>query len=318
MTASYHKKYRRVVKKVDNWFSVSENDELHDWALAVGTDCGSDCAPHDGEQQENLDLQGEDVAGYDFDSDVLPISSTDDEAEKQATTTSLHDDLAEWVVQSKLPQQYCNGLLSLLIKHGCQLPKDIRTLLRTPRAVSVDKKCGGQFVYFGLHKILQQAVHTCSSGFPLQMQINIDGVPLYKSSSAQFWPVLCSVDGSNPMIAALYFGHSKPSSMEEFLKEFIDEVKLLHAEGFTADDRQWPVILHSFVCDAPARAMLKNIKAHNSLYGCERCEAKGMSIEGRTVFISDLCFGAKSELIKSLLKYIILVLTRRDLHHFLA
>lgn len=76
------------------------------------------------------------------------------------------------------------------------------------------------------------------------------------------------------MLAALYFGHRKPNSLEGFFKEFIDEVRVLCAEGFSASDGKWPVILHSFVCNAPACAMLKNIKALNSLYFCERCVAK--------------------------------------------
>jgi hypothetical protein len=38
--------------------------------------------------------------------------------------------------------------------------------------------------------------------------------------------------------------------------------------------------------------MLKNIKAHNSLHGCERCVAKETSVDRRTTFSSDLCFNA--------------------------
>ena len=51
--------------------------------------------------------------------------------------------------------------------------------------------------------------------------------------------------------------------------------------------------LHSVVCDAPARAFLKNIKRHNSLHGCERCLALGTSISSRTTFASADCFNAE-------------------------
>ena len=127
MTASYHKKYRKVLKEVNNWFSVSENAELHTCACAVGTDCIND--PDD---WQILDVPGNDVAGYDFHDDVSPMSSSGDEEEQE--TVSLQDNLVDWVVQAKLTQETCNGLLSLLPKHGCQLPKDNRLQLGTPRS----------------------------------------------------------------------------------------------------------------------------------------------------------------------------------------
>lgn len=130
---------------------------------------------HSGEVQ-NSNIPSDDSAGYDFGSDIPPVSSSDDDE----PTISLQDDLAGWVVQSQITRDACNSLLLLLRKHDCQLPKD-RTVLKTPRSFNVESKCGGQFVYFGLHKILQQAVQNFTTVFPLQMQVNVDDVPLYKS-----------------------------------------------------------------------------------------------------------------------------------------
>lgn len=39
--------------------------------------------------------------------------------------------------------------------------------------------------------------------------------------------------------------------------------------------RDYTIFLHSFVCDAPAKAMLKNIKSHSGYYGCEKCSQEG-------------------------------------------
>ena len=35
------------------------------------------------------------------------------------------------------------------------------------------------------------------------------------------------------------------------------------------------VAVHSFVCDAPARAMVKNVKGHSGFHGCEKCHDEG-------------------------------------------
>ncbi|MCY7362849.1 MAG: hypothetical protein LH629_12405, partial [Ignavibacteria bacterium] len=48
----------------------------------------------------------------------------------------------------------------------------------------------GEFVYFG---ILKSLLHCHFSVLDIQeicLQINIDGLPLYKSSDVAFWPIL--------------------------------------------------------------------------------------------------------------------------------
>jgi hypothetical protein len=237
-----------------------------------------------------------DECSYDESEDFLPLSSTDDESLTDLSAShdnTLQEDLAEWVVKARLPRQTCNDLLAILRKHGCQLPQDCRTMLNTPRSVPFENKCGGSYIYFGLERKLQQAVEDDPSCCLLEIQINVDGLPLYKSSCSQFWPILCSVNKSMPFIVALFYGQSKPNPVTDFTKDFVEEVIRLQARGLSAFGKQWTILIHSFVCDAPARAFLKNIKAHNSLHGCERCAAKGVSIRGRTVYTSLECLDAE-------------------------
>lgn len=291
MAAKYHRKYRKVVKEANDLLANPGQSELSDSiAVAIGCDVGSASDQLD-DDSPRITPDSSDNFILGFDSDILPFSSSDEDNVEEPT--DLQHELASWVVQSQVTRLRCNELLSILRKHGCQLPRDSRTLLRTPRSVHVDSKCGGQFAYFGLHKVLEQATLNESVHLVLNLQVNIDGVPLHKSSAAQFWPIICSVNGGTPMMTALYFGHSKPKSMEDFTEQFVTEVESLQSEGFSIDGKTWPVFLHSFVCDAPARAMMKNIKAHNSLHGCERCIAKGTFIEGRTTYSSNVCFIAE-------------------------
>jgi len=173
-----------------------------------------------------------------------------------------------------------NKLLTILRKYGHDVPKDRRTLLHTPGSVDILDTCGGQYVYFGLQKCLHMAACCKPCCDELKFQINVDGIPLYSSSSMQLWPVLCSVNNSKPMMVAMFLGKAKPNCLETFLADFVSEMSELNKNGFMClqceGAANLPVVLHSVVCDAPARAFIKNIYGHKSLNGCERCKAVGM------------------------------------------
>nr|XP_047135940.1 uncharacterized protein LOC124813231 [Hydra vulgaris] len=186
-----------------------------------------------------------------------------------------------------------NGVLSVLRKHGFDVPKDSRTLVKSTRTIVTYKKCGGDYLYFGLRKIITQSLEIDDSNEILNLKVNVDGIPLYKSSSLQFWPILCSINNSTPMIAALFSGNSKPNSVDDFLQDFIYEVKELQEYGFSYNEKTYTLLLQAFICDSPARAFLKNIKGHNSLHGCERCCAVGLSVNHRTIFVNPGCFNAE-------------------------
>ena len=144
-------------------------------------------------------------------SDIDPISSSDDEAQLYSEgSSSFQTDLAQFMVTENLTRRGRDRLLDILRKQGLDLPKDSRTLLKTPRVVQVSERCGGQYAYLGLKKCLEMA-DKCDV---YELSINADGMPLYKSSNKQVWPILCRVNASRPMLVALYVGTGKPNSAE--------------------------------------------------------------------------------------------------------
>ena len=102
------------------------------------------------------------------------------------------DELASWATKYQVQQAAVNDLLELLQKQGHALPKDARTLLGTPKDVTVISKCGGQYIYFGLGRGIKQVLSkhpsTKSNDLPLQLTINIDRLPLslHQTSSDQY------------------------------------------------------------------------------------------------------------------------------------
>jgi len=299
--AQYRQKYRKAMKDVSKWMADDlPPDELHSAdsvRIAVGDDTaeGSDGTDSDMMHKkccEVSDCIDSDDNGFISENEQLTSSDSCDEQESNDfdIVGTLQADLAEFMTSEHLSRNACNRLLALFRKHGhSELPKDSRTLRKTPRVVNVLNKCGGQYIYFGIRKCLEMA-ESCDL---FELTVNVDGIPIYKSSSLQFWPILCKINSMQPVIIALYMGSSKPTSADEFLADFVDEMEQLQCGGFVGSNGEvTPVILRAFVCDAPARAFVKNIKSHTSLNACERCIAVGKSVHNRTVFNTSDCFSA--------------------------
>ena len=114
----------------------------------------------------------------------------------------------------------------------------MRTFSGTPKEVTVISKWGGgQYIYFGLARPIKQVLlkqpSAKSDELPPQLQINIDGLPLFKCTSDQFWPILGSFGSQEVFLIGLFYGKSKPDSLEEYLKDFLEELDVLQNKGHT-------------------------------------------------------------------------------------
>ena len=211
-------------------------------------------------------------------------SASDDDGMPHA---DLADSLRQWSSKHSCTRAALNDIIDIFRQQGHRLPKDSRTLLHTPRHVNSQDRCGGQYIYFGIESGLLRDIAQCQpNSEDLTIKINIDGVPLFKSTNVQFWPILCSMNNLEPYIVALFCGKTKPTPLIDFLNDFLQETQQLLDEGVMYNDKHYNISLSAFICDAPARAFLKCIKPHNAYYSCERCVIKG-SWNGRVVFNSN-------------------------------
>lgn len=181
-------------------------------------------------------------------------------------------------MSNKITRNASDQLLSLLKDYGHdQLPKCTQTLLKTPQNVSINEKCGGGYVYLGIATCIKRII---SDNKDLQLPemislaINIDGIPIFKSSPDQIWPILGKFAKYPVFAISLWHGKGKPSSIEEFLNDFLLEYTLLSQNGFEYNGLCFQVEFKVFICDAPARQFVKNIKSHNGYFSCERCTIK--------------------------------------------
>jgi hypothetical protein len=232
--------------------------------------------------------QVEGSAGEDSEfSENLMADAADSEEGDCYDDLDLQEDLQLWAADCKVSAVAVDKLLKILHISHPRLPLTCRSLLKTPTTTEVKQLQAGEYVHFGiLNGLLQfrDLILKCE-GTCICYQVNIDGLPLFKSSSVQLWPILGKIVNSpSPFVIGVFSGNTKPTDITAFLQHFIEESKLLASSGFTLDGREFTAKVICFICDAPARALLKQIKMHTGYFGCERCIQKGVYCDGRVTF----------------------------------
>ena len=117
----------------------------------------------------------------------------------------------------------------------------------------------------------------------IQLKVNIDGIQLFKSSTASLWPILCSFNSFRPFVVSIYYGLKKPDPIGEYLSDFLNELNELLQNGVIFNGKKILVNMYAFVCDVPARQHLKCIKSHTGYFCCERCIIKGYQSNNQSV-----------------------------------
>ena len=190
------------------------------------------------------------------------------------TASDVVSQINEWATKYMLPHVAVTELMHILKPHLSELPYDSCTLFHTPRSCNVKKlKCGGEYCHLGHAKVLQELImNAVTLPSPrngcLQLQLNVDGLPIFKSSTASLWPILCRLIDCHcrdPFVVGIYYGNDKPADVSEYLAEFVEEACFLSENGLTVGEEMYTVKIHSFVGDAPARALVKNINLKSIL-----------------------------------------------------
>lgn len=114
--------------------------------------------------------------------------------------------------------------------------------------------------------------------------MNIDGLPLFKGSRNELWPILSCAKNYPVFLVAVYFGIGKPNNVDEFMKETVDELIYLVMNGFDLDSKIYDVEFHSLICDLPAKSYVLKIKGHAGYSSCIKCKIDGKYFENRVCF----------------------------------
>lgn len=184
--------------------------------------------------------------------------------------------LVHWALHHNVTHNALNDLLHLL-QHPvpADLPLDARTLLGTARELSFKEVAPGIYYHFGLQICLENLflyVEDTLKSNVIEININVDGLPLSKCSSSQVYPILCNIVGCSLVeMVGIYHGYEKPKDANVFLNDFVSDAISVINNGVFINGKLYRVKIKAFVCDAPAKSFIKYIKSHTGYSSCTKC-----------------------------------------------
>lgn len=109
------------------------------------------------------------------------------------------------------------------------LLKNYKSLLKTPSHLNIVEMEQTQIWYtsirFNLDVMLLEEYS--KTYHQICIDVNMDGLPISKSSLLKFWPILGRLIGSEnePFVISIYFGRTDPTDIRIFLNDFVNEVE---------------------------------------------------------------------------------------------
>ena len=224
----------------------------------------------DSESDSTYDLQDHDISDDDYDTDISDDSHP-----------YLLQLLQKRAITSNIPLVHINAILIILRHFFPNLPKDARTLVDTPKEYKIMDVPGGHYHHFGLaHGILERLdMHPkyVQDNACIEVKVNIDGLPIFKSTIEQFWPMLGQLENEAQVFPiGVFVGQSKPQDLASYLSDFITETQSLKANGISYRNEVYAVNISKFTCDAPAQAFKKK-QRHTTVTSirCDKCCKEG-------------------------------------------
>lgn len=195
---------------------------MNDYTEDYPEDCATECCtsnnnlPHHEPQNQN-DLNVYNTPNY--------FNDLTNQGEKhEENRPSLIADLGGWATKYKTKRRAVSGLLTVLRKHetNADLPKDYRSLIKTPRTTKIQSVEPGNYYHFDIKSQIVEILNFEYKTFKfkeIQLKIGIDGLPMSNSSSSQLWPILgCIHPSSRIFLIGVYHGYSKPKDSNQFLE----------------------------------------------------------------------------------------------------
>ncbi|XP_070163480.1 uncharacterized protein [Polyergus mexicanus] len=250
----------------------------------------------DTDQSEELSIdfqvENNDICTFDKENNIPVLTDNN----KYNNELSLQEDLQKLIIECNVPHNIANELLRILRKHGhTELPSDVRVLVNTPRngnaSVNIKRMDNGRYAHFGLTSVLERSIKIYSQFIEtneIKININVDGLPISKSSSSQFWPIMASIEDiairTLPFVIGIYHGMCKPSDANDFLSSFVNKFLFLSENGIIVDNKKYKVNINAILCDAPAKSFITYTKGHTGYFSCSKCIQEGNFVHNRVIF----------------------------------
>lgn len=210
--------------------------------------------------------------------------------ENESTVEYVKKTLQENAVKYNMNRNCVSSISKDLSIVFPSLPKDSRTLLKTPRTTITRKVPPGEYAHFSLLRTLKLLSKNKQNNFVSIMDFFLGSVSFFTDAiKKSFWILLGKCE-EKIFCVGLYHGIRQPYNFNEFIEESVKEMKLLTTEGFENEEvNVFSCILRNFCADLPARAHLTYTTHHMGLFACPFCDIEGYKCDNRTIFDETDC-----------------------------
>lgn len=146
------------------------------------------------------------------------------EKAKEVSYGTLHLKLLYFYLLFKISDRAMFYLLTILIEEGVAVPRSLYLFKKPNISSKVDilksnLTSGGKLAYLSiidnLKYCLSNKLLVLTSKFTdLSIKVGIDGIPIFRSSPVNLWPILFTIDNiafKRPLPIAVYVGFGKPT-----------------------------------------------------------------------------------------------------------
>ncbi|KAL7289381.1 hypothetical protein TKK_0016583 [Trichogramma kaykai] len=243
---------------------------------------------------DEINVSNQCSGSSDDDSEYSEYSdSSDDETD---TLIDFEKRLGDAFLSTNMTHVQMKKILDVLHTHPCfsNLPKDPRTILKTPRdSAPIQLIAGGEYLHLGFEVAVELILNSTPSNFippTLLIDFFTDEACLDKRSNIRIWPIeirIPNISHCEPEIVGVWKGDKKPTSAVELMKPFVDDVLVVLEAGGTVlyNNIKIPFQIRCFIADSPARAFIINHMGHNSRFPCCKCWIEGDYLHNSRVMV---------------------------------
>ena len=145
-----------------------------------------------------------------------------DDSSSEGENDSISKQLSVWATSYNVSHNAIDSLLKILKEngHAC-LPATARTLLHSQTTVQTQIISGMEYYCFGVKEQLIRYINMATEAGKevpneIQLSLNIDGLPVFRSSRKSLWPILGLISNITPSVVfpiVITCGDGKPNNL---------------------------------------------------------------------------------------------------------